>query len=159
MKKLSRRNLIKGSLASIALTSAIDSFLRSYFFSSGNAMASSSGAADKFYVGLQFSSAAAVPRFPGLFWGLLVESHKLVFRFNETLTFELRAGGAGDPSVVPVGDDAVGARVEVTLEVGFSWAASCQELDRVGRQDEGRLAAALGAVVPVVMFARERDCL
>ena len=36
------------------------------------------------------------------------------------------AGGSGDPSVVPVCDDAVGARVEVTLEVGLSWAAPCQ---------------------------------
>ena len=32
MKKLSRRNLLKGSLASLALSAAIDSFLRSYFF-------------------------------------------------------------------------------------------------------------------------------
>ena len=54
MKKLSRRNLIKGSLATIAMSSAIDSFLRSYFFTSGNAMASTSGAGDKFYVGIQF---------------------------------------------------------------------------------------------------------
>ena len=59
MKKLSRRNLLKGSLASIALSSAIDSFLRSYFFSSGDAIASSSSVGDKFYVGLQFHGGPA----------------------------------------------------------------------------------------------------
>tara|TARA_B100000925_G_scaffold98118_1_gene71633 strand:- start:416 stop:2038 length:1623 start_codon:yes stop_codon:yes gene_type:complete len=59
MKKLSRRNLLKGSLASLALSSAIDSFLRSYFFSSSDAIASSSSVGDKFYVGLQFHGGPA----------------------------------------------------------------------------------------------------
>ena len=59
MKKITRRKLMKNSLFTLALGTAIDSYLRSYFFTSGNAYASISDASDKYYIGLQFHGGPA----------------------------------------------------------------------------------------------------